>query len=333
MSIDGEDEKDVSVEAARWLIELEEAPDDADLRRRFEVWRAASPGNEAAWAGVSGIYDAIGAPAYVAHRTARDSRCVADAPVADLDRARARRRRFLLPATALAIAACLAFVALPGVLLQWKADHVTSVAESRSVVLDDGSTVRLAPGSAIEVLAGAAAGGDRGVRLLRGEALFEVVPDNARRFRVEAGGVETTVLGTVFGVRLLEEGALIAVREGLVRVDRSAAPPVSERLTAGDWIRVEGRVAAERGAVPPAEIAAWQRGQIVARDRAIEDIVEEVGRSFKGVVLITDAALAHRRVTGVYNLDDPAGALRAAAGVHGGIVREVSPWMIVVSAR
>jgi len=328
MSID-KDEQDASVAAAHWLLALEEEPDDVDLRRRFETWLAERPENAAAWAGVSDVYDAIGAPAYVEHRAARESRPGAVASVTRLDGVRARRRRFLLPAAALALAACLALVTLPGLHLQWQADHVTSVAESRSVVLDDGSSVRLAPGSAIEVLGA----GSRGVRLLRGEALFEVVPDSARPFRVEAGGVETTVLGTVFDVRLLAAGAFVAVRQGEVRVDRAAAPPVSERLKAGDWARVERGADVARGTVPPTEVAAWQRGQIVARDRAIADIVDEVGRSFQGVVLVTDGTLARQRVTGVYNLDDPAAALRAAAGVHGGVVRQVSPWLIVVSAN
>ena len=328
MSID-KDEQDASVAAAHWLLALEEEPEDVDLRRRFATWLAESPNNEAAWAGVSEVYDAIGAPAYVAHRAARESRPGADASVTRIDGGRARRRRLLLPAAALALAACLALVSLPGLLLHWQADHATSVAESRSVVLEDGSSVRLAPGSAIEVLGR----GSRGARLLQGEALFEVVPDSTRPFRVEAGGVETTVLGTVFDVRLLEEGALVAVRQGEVRVDRAAAPAVSERLKAGDWARVERGGAVERGAVPPAEVAAWQRGQIVARDRAIEDIVEEVRRSYQGVVLVTDGALARQRVTGVYNLDDPVAALRAATGVHAGVVRRVSPWMIVVSAN
>lgn len=328
MSID-KDEQEASVAAAHWLLALEEAPDDVDLRRRFETWLAESPENAAAWAGVSDVYDAIGAPAYVAHRAARESRPPTVASVTRLDGARARRRRFLLPVAALALAACLALVILPGLLLQWQADHVTSVAESRSVMLDDGSSVRLAPSSAIEVLGA----GSRGVRLLRGEALFEVVPDSAHPFRVEAGGVETTVLGTVFDVRLLADGAFVAVRQGEVRVDRAAAPAVSERLKAGDWARVERGADVARGTVPPTEVAAWQRGQIVARDRAIADIVDEVGRSFQGVVLVTDGALARQRVTGVYNLDDPVAALRAAAGVHGGVVRQVSPWLIVVSAN
>jgi len=104
MSID-KDQQDASVAAAHWLLALEEEPDDVDLRRRFETWLAESPENAAAWAGVSDVYDAIGAPAYVAHRAARESRPGAVASVTRLDGARARRRRFLLPAAALALAA------------------------------------------------------------------------------------------------------------------------------------------------------------------------------------------------------------------------------------
>lgn len=312
-SAGGEDE--ATTEAARWLIALEEEPDNAELRARFEAWRAASPANAAAWANTSDVYELIGTPEYMAHREAR--------------RAWSGRRRRLVVGAALALAACLAFVTLPGLLLRLQADYTTSTAELQAHTLPDGSTVNLAPDSAIEVLYG---GNDRGVRLLRGEALFEVRPDPSRPFRVKAGVVETTVLGTVFDVRLLDEGTVVAVREGKVRVDdRTAAPPVSESLEAGDWVRIERNAKPHRGNLPAAEVAAWRAGQIIARDRSIGDVVDELRRSYGGGIVITNGALARERVTGVYNLADPAAALRAAVGVYGGTVRQVSPWLLVVN--
>src|SRR5687767_5723864 len=38
-----------SLEATRWLVALREAPDDREVRRRFEAWRRASPLNATAW--------------------------------------------------------------------------------------------------------------------------------------------------------------------------------------------------------------------------------------------------------------------------------------------
>jgi transmembrane sensor len=230
--------------------------------------------------------------------------------------------------TAVVFAAYLAFVFVPGFLLRLQADHVTSIAELRSFGLDDGSVVRLGPDSAIEV--GQADGGRR-VRLLKGEAFFEVTPDSARPFRVVVRDVETTVLGTAFNVRFAGEGAEVAVRSGLVRVDRAAARrSVAERLAPGDWVQVGWTGRVQRGAIPPEEVAPWLHGQIVARDRPLADVVDELRRYYGGAIIAAGGALAGRRVTGVYNLSDPVAALRAIVGAHGGSVRQVSPWLLVV---
>lgn len=45
----GNDDR-ASVEAARWLVALEDDPGDGALRDRIAAWRAANPANEAAWA-------------------------------------------------------------------------------------------------------------------------------------------------------------------------------------------------------------------------------------------------------------------------------------------
>ncbi len=322
-----EKEDDASVAAAQWLLALEEAPDDADLRAHFDRWLTASPAHGVAWTATVEVDDMIGSPAYAMYRTARDTAASSPRSVATIPRGVFRRRPALLAAATLALAACLALIALPGALLRWQADHVTTVAESRAVMLQDGSTVWLAPDSAIAV----AAGGDRSIRLLRGGALFDVMPDPSRPFRVVAGGAEATVLGTVFDVRLLSEGTVIAVEEGAVRVSlRDTGQTLSPRLEAGHWMRVDRDGRRTGGTMALAEVAAWRKGQVVARDRTIGDVVEEVRRSFDGMIVVTDA-LARQRVTGVYNLDDPAAALRAMAGVHGGRVREISPWLLIMS--
>jgi transmembrane sensor len=54
-----------------------------------------------------------------------------------------------------------------------------------------------------------------------GEARFEVVPHRPRVFRVIAGEVTVTVLGTVFSVERRGAAAFVAVREGRVRIDWS----------------------------------------------------------------------------------------------------------------
>lgn len=317
------DDRRASREATDWLIALREEPEDAALRARFDAWIDASPVNAAAWAETHHVDDLIGRARPAG--PAREER-----KVVPVDFARTRARRIAILATASAMAACLMLVFAPGVLLWLQAAHMTSTAEIRTLHLDDGSIVRLGPASAIDV---AFAPTERRVRLLKGEAFFEVVGDTSRPFTVESDGVRTTVLGTSFEVRLADDGATdVAVRDGVVRVARDkAVPPVSEQLLAGDRVRIGRAGQVTRSSGPPDETAAWLHGQIVARDRSVADLVDELRRYHRGTIVIADGGLARERVTGVYNLSDPAIALRAVASAHGATVRQISPWLVVIS--
>lgn len=321
------DDRRASREATNWLIALREEPEDATLRARFDAWIDASPANAAAWAETHHLDELIGRahPAGSAHE---DRKILPG----DFARAAARRqpRRIAIVAMVSAMAACLMLAFAPGMLLWLQAAHMTSTAEIRTLSLDDGSIVRLGPASAIDV---AFAPTERRVRLLKGEAFFEVVRDTSRPFTVESDDVRTTVLGTSFEVRLAGDGATdVAVRDGVVRVSwNKAVPPASEQLLAGDRVRIGGAGQVTRSSGPPDETAAWLHGQIVARDRSVADLIDELRRYHRGTIVIADGGLARERVTGVYNLSNPAIALRAVASAHGATVRQISPWLVVIS--
>jgi FecR protein len=76
------------------------------------------------------------------------------------------------------------------------------------VTLADGSHVELNSQSAIAIHYDA---GQRRVRLLEGEAWFEVSPDPVRPFVVEASGGTVTALGTAFNVDAEKERAHVTV--------------------------------------------------------------------------------------------------------------------------
>lgn len=311
-----------SGEAAEWLVRLHEEPDDAGLRARFEGWRRADPAHALAWSEVTETFDLIG------------QALPAEDPLPMPASARRPRlgsgRRWWLAAAATAIAACVALVFLPGLMLRLGADYATSTGEWREVRLTDGSVIDLAPRSAIDV---ALAADHRDIRLLAGQAFFEVTPDAARPFQVKGQGVTATVLGTGFAMRLGENAADVAVRHGLVQVDyASTTPPTSRRLEAGDWLRVSWSGQAASGRNPPDEIGAWRQGQLVAHNQPIADIVEELRPYFSGLIVIASDSVGRRRVTGVYNLREPVEALRAVGRAHADItVTRLLPWLVVVS--
>jgi transmembrane sensor len=307
-----------SEEATEWLIQLQEAPDDEDLRRRFDAWRAASGDNAAAWAMMQRV-SALIAATPAAQGAVRIRKV----------RRPSRPRRMGLRIAGLALAACLIIAILPSLLLRAQADYLTGTAQLRTLQLVDGSTVVLAPDSAIAV---AYRDGERRVRLLAGEAFFEVAPNAARPFRVSARNVDAIVLGTRFDVRLGDDGAAVSVQHGLVRVDHAgASPPVSETLGAGQSVRVSWAGQALRGSEPPDLVAAWRLGQLIAQDQPMGEIVDQLRRYYSGRIIVASGSLAERRVTGAYNLTDPVDALRGIARAHGATVRQVTPWLLIVS--
>lgn len=232
------------------------------------------------------------------------------------------------PVAALALVACIATFVVPTALLQVRADYVTGTAEMRRLELEDGSRVALAPGSALAVSFQAA---ERRVRLLAGQAFFQVQPNPQRPFRVQAGSVEASVLGTSFDVRLDPGSVTVSVEEGIVQVSSAVSVQASERLRAGQAVRVTDAGIATRHNEPPQSVAAWRRGQLVSHDQPLRDSVEQLRRYFPGTIVLADMALGDRPVTGVYNLDDPEEALRGIAQAHGGHVRRITPWVLVVS--
>lgn len=317
-----------SREATDWLIVLQDDPDDADLRRRFDAWLAAAPLHVAAWAATHRTSDRLGElppahaeswqPFVTAMRTGRAELAV---PCNGPGRG--------LGAAIVAIAACLAFVLLPSALLHFQADYTTGTAEMRSLTLDDGSTVALAPNTAIAI---AYDDRERRIDLLAGEAFFSVGHDRDRPFRVWTGRVRTTDIGTAFSVRRDDGGAMVAVQQGRVRVDDGAAsPPVSESLTEGQTVQVSWGGEIARGGQPSTQVAAWRQGQLIAQDQPMRDVVGRLRPYFRGTIILAPSAPADRSVTGVYNLADPVAALRGIARAQGATVSRITPWILLVS--
>lgn len=327
-------------EAVDWLVLMQDDPEDQDTRAGFEDWIAASTVHAAAWAEIqftAGLIDAVPAARPEAWANWRSDRL--RGPSAGTRRRPVRKR---LPASVktdrragfalvagLAAAVCLAILVAPEASIRLQADYISGDGELRIVKLEDGSEMRLAPRSAVKL---AYADGRRGVSLLRGQAYFEVRPDPTRRFIVDAGAVQTIVLGTGFDVLRHSGGADVAVRHGRVRVARTGGKaPFSARLSAGDHV-----VASAQGwrmdHQSPERVGAWTQGDLIVSDRPMLDVIEALRPWRKGVILTTGAGLKSKRVTGVYNLQDTDAALAALAQVHDLRVRDITPWITVVSA-
>lgn len=330
-----------SLEATHWLVALQEEPDNREIRQRFDNWRKASALNEAAWletqqmAGVARAmtpaYTDIWEPVVTRRRPSeRDSARRFSAKAASFPWLAWRpRQRWSVVIVASLVTACLAVFVVPPVLRQIQSDYTTSTAEVRKVSLPDGSSATLAPESAIAIFYGS---GERRVRLLSGEAFFDVRPEAARPFRVVANAVEASVLGTRFDVRMDSEGVTVAVEEGSVRVaPANAQGGAGDRLEAGQAVRVTWSGDGQRIRTAPELVAGWRDGQLIVQNQPLREAVDQLRRYYSGTIILTASELGDRRVTGAYNLADPEDALRGLARAHGAKVRRITPWILVIS--
>ncbi|MGQ9366820.1 FecR family protein [Azospirillum sp. ST 5-10] len=310
-------------DATDWLLRLRDAPQDEALRAEFERWLAVHPDRRRAWKQARAAWQLLGEvpPETTAHWPHLPAPAPGPAPL--------RPRRAAPWLGLAALAACLVLVLAPSLERRLRAEHSTAAAAER-VVLADGSTVHLAPHSAVDARFTAER---RTVTLLGGDAFFEVTANPDRPFTVEAGGLTVTVVGTAFDVRF--DGAVLAVEVQRGAVDvrfDGGGPALDARLGPGDRVavdRVSGRVS--RGRLEPDAVALWRDGRLFVADATVTEVVEELRRFHPGWIVVADDALAGRRVTGLFDLHDPDRALRALVEPVGGRVTVVTPLLHVLT--
>lgn len=310
-------------EASHWFVCLEDAPEDHALKTAFETWLAADARHKTAWEETLAATRLIGAA-----RPSGDKKVFQIG--ARQQRAKPAGRGWPTWIGAAAAASALV-VAMPGLVTYWQADQATGTGDVRTIALADGSKVVLAPQSAIAIDLQA---GERTVRLLRGEAWFDVAHDGSRPFKVLAGASQTRVLGTAFDVRLTDEGAGVAVGRGLVEVTLPEAKTGFRRsLAKGQSLDIDRSGVGTIHPVRPDRIAAWRDGLAVVNDRPVSEVIEALRPWYGGYIVARGPALDQLRVTGLYDLRDPDAALAALGRAHDINVRKLTPWLRIVTVR
>lgn len=305
--------------AADWYLFLRENPDDEDMKTRFEQWLVEDEAHAVAWARMNTTVTRITTAATL-HQSFHVAERYAE-PV--VRRPMHHFRRFFFPATAVAVIAVVAILNGPDLLVRLRADYVTPVGDTSDYRLVDGSRMTLGPHSAVAVEMTATG---RSVRLLRGEALFDVRHDATRPFRVMAADVEATDVGTVFDVRMEDATTTVAVRQGTVHVRK--AGKTDRDLQAGEWLRVSDDVVT--GTMPPDEIGAWRGGTLIANDQTIAEVIASLRPWTRARIVLTSHVLGEKRVTGTYDLHRPEASLRLIVEPYGATVKSVTPWFSFV---
>jgi transmembrane sensor len=296
-------------EAAAWHVRLHGDAASADWAE-FTIWLEADP----------------------AHGEAYDLVALADAELGDLPPApvyveprRPSRRAFLGwggAAVAAALVGAIALMPNGGTY-----EIITAPGERRVIALDEGSRIEVNGDSRLVL--------DRNdmrfTRIERGEALFTVVHDDARPFRVEAGAARLIDLGTVFNVIHDGDRTEVAVSEGEVEWRRAGA---RVNLTPGMALSQRGAEAPVLSRPEVAAIGGWREGRLSYSAARYDAVAADLSRNL-GARVTVDGAAAARTFSGVIMIDRDAAVTvrRAGALLDLNPRREGDGWRLAVERR
>ena len=176
---------------------------------------------------------------------------------------------------------------------------------------------------------------ERRVVLLRGEALFEVAPEPARRFRVAAEGGVSEAVGTAFVVR--EDGDLVtvAVTHGVVAVASPEAPEPSSgaavRVARGQQVTyAAGRAPGAPVPADPETAAAWRTGRLILEGTPFLEAMARLERYRPGRIVVLGDAARLRPVSGVFALDRLDEAIDGLAATQGLSVTRITSRLVIL---
>lgn len=283
-------------EAIAWVARLSNPGATAEDRQAFEQWRAQNPAHAHAYEKIARVWQesALDEAATEVDRHAS----------AGIGHPCARR------GAGWAVAACLAVIVVGGISLdlptRLQADYDTAVGERRTIHLPDRSSVTLNTQTAIAV---AFDDDIRRVRVLKGEAFFQVARDVNRPFIVESEETVTRAVGTEFVVRHESRTDRVTVVEGVIEVRARQAHAAVQQLTAGMMVAAEAGRLGQPQSVNPSVASAWLKGLLIVDEASLARVIDEVRRYHPGAIIVMNRRLDEMRVTGTYRLDDPSAVL------------------------
>jgi len=295
-------------EAADWAARVDRAPLSAADEQALAAWLEGDVRRQGAYAKARAVA--------LHSERARALGAGFDPARFEPHRASGPTRRGLLWLGGGAAAAGLAGVATLGV-LRSGADHFnTRKGEVRVVPLADGSVMTLNTASKVTV---SYTRERREVRLIEGEALFDVAKDPARPFLVQAGDTWVRAVGTSFTVRRLGDAPVqVLVREGVVEVkDRAGLPARPVRAAANTRLVASAAgIAAAAAPITPSEVSrelSWREGRIAFEGETLAQAAGEFSRYSDTRIVIDDPAIAGQEITGLFQANDPVGFAQAVA--------------------
>ena len=270
----------------------------------FATWRAQSPAHAAAFAEAERVWG----------RTATVGRALQDPGVdyrAELDtlarRGRTIHRRAMLGGGLAVVAAAAAYGVTDPPWRMWpslselRADYRTGTGEQRAVTVAGDVAVDLNTQSSVAVRA--AGDAEDRIELIAGEASFATKSARRSLVVIAADGMTVTDGGR-FDVRHMQAGSdapvSVTCLEGLVRIEHRAGVAA---LRPGQRVRYDTADLGQIVAVDLGAASDWHRGIVEFRATPLTEAVEEINRYRPGRIVLMNAALGQRQLSGRFRID------------------------------
>jgi transmembrane sensor len=294
----------IDLAAAEWAARVDRGPLSTEDEAALHAWLDGDVRRPGAYARVRAM------ALYTERASALGASFRLPAPAGAIS-----RRRLVFWGGAIAASAG-AVGALGWELLAGRQEFYTRKGETRVVALADGSVVTLNTDSRVSVRL---THERRDVRLLTGEALFDVAKNPSRPFIVAAGTSEIRAVGTSFAVRrLMNAPVQVLVREGVVDVTTSDDGYLSRRRVDANSRAVAAaqgtplRVMPVAGTELQRELA-WRNGQLMFDGETLRVAAAEFARYSDIRIVVDDPALGEEEIAGLFQANDPVGFARAVA--------------------
>lgn len=298
-------------EALALLLRWQAAPDDEETRQDIKAFCALGDDHLAAWVEAKNVYR-IGGMAVEAGTPAEGGRGLS-------------RRQVLFSLGALAL--------VGGGMLYRNSSTLppgttrTDVAEVREINLADGTQISAGPDTTFSVSF------DQNQRVveLKDGLLYCSVAGDHRPFIVKTAGMTVACSSAILDITADGGNCSVSAVEGVAEVGFAQGIAADDKINPGDWIRIDDSGHVERGSSDPQQAGQWRNGTLVIENESVAAVIGRIARWQKGKVFIPQQRLASARVSGLYDLSDPLLAMQAVIGPHGGHVRNVAPWTVVLT--
>jgi len=303
--------KESERQARAWLVHLTSGTATREDGEAFRRWCLSDPRHAEAFARTRRVWEHLG-PAIAEHDRADRGRV----PV-PRHGVRMGRRAFLAAAVSASVAAVL--IGHRGLDLGFGKDE----AEHLSTAVGEQRRVEVVPGVVVEMNTGTDIGLRRsgnivtGMRLRQGEAVVRIDASRNASFLVQVADASLdSAPGSSFAVRCIDSQSAVTCLDGTTVLSRGGTQTL---VKPAQQVAFDDNGVAPAMAVNPATALAWRDRVLIYDNQPLADVVADINRYRPGRIVITDRALAERRVHARFTLDqmaDVATLIEDAYGAH-----------------